>query len=718
MIIDTSQGDIEVIGDVKEFKTSIDPKNLEFITTLLSSNLYSDPEQSFIREIVSNAWDSHVEANNTDTPVIIKFNINNASNSITIRDYGTGLSPERFAEVYCNIGSSTKRDSNTYIGGFGIGKYSSLACSNTVYITSYYNNMAYYYIMLKSGNSITTNLLKEQPTTEKNGVEITIKGITNWSSYKKALNCIIFFPNVYIDGITHPLNSTKIKRFKNFAVSSQNTDLKLLLGNVLYPCNEYLFPDDIKGFLKELNYTGIVIKFDIGELGITPNRENIIYTSDTIDKISNRARAARKELYNMLSKALCKDYQNIEKYCEFYKGSLYYDPLQDSINTHYVGYKINKSDINTSYITFKGSNLSSEFPHIFSIFTTMLPNFKAVVYNDKLYSNKLIWVIRRWDTIASKKILICQNCNRLTATIKSYVREKYNNFAIIGDLSEDILKNHIEKNITYYNATSTSKHKDLVIKGVYDAIMAKSVVIDFNTDADFAAYKATLSSMKVPAKIEQKKTILYEIQGYRQSREFSRFSAALDYIKSLKKGVILANMDEDEHFWSALARIKNYAFIKANKETVAQIRELNLKCVVDMGWLLREDPLIDKVYTAVKCFPSGIIENLEGLQYTVNEQLYNEFYTICKFLDYSNFYKEHCKSTGKIDSYTEYICNKMKEYLIKWQEAKEIVGNSCAKSFSNMLSAAVIVKTGSYRINYRAYKDIKNNKLLKVLCRK
>lgn len=119
MIIDTSQGDIEVVGGVKEFKTSIDPKNLEFITTLLSSNLYSDPEQSFIREIVSNAWDSHVEAGTTDIPVIVKFKKCGDEGSVTIRDYGVGLSPERFQEVYCNIGSSTKRESNDYIGGFG-----------------------------------------------------------------------------------------------------------------------------------------------------------------------------------------------------------------------------------------------------------------------------------------------------------------------------------------------------------------------------------------------------------------------------------------------------------------------------------------------------------------------------------------------------------------------------------------------------------------------
>lgn len=119
MIIDTSQGNVEVIGDIKEFKTSIDPKNLEFITTLLSSNLYSDPEQSFIREIVSNAWDSHVEARTTDIPVIVKFSRDGGYYSVTIRDYGVGLSPERFQEVYCNIGSSTKRESNEFIGGFG-----------------------------------------------------------------------------------------------------------------------------------------------------------------------------------------------------------------------------------------------------------------------------------------------------------------------------------------------------------------------------------------------------------------------------------------------------------------------------------------------------------------------------------------------------------------------------------------------------------------------
>ena len=76
MIINNQESNIQVIGDITEFKSSIDPKNLEFITTLLSSNLYSAPERSFVREIVSNAWDAQVEAGTTDIPIIIKITEN------------------------------------------------------------------------------------------------------------------------------------------------------------------------------------------------------------------------------------------------------------------------------------------------------------------------------------------------------------------------------------------------------------------------------------------------------------------------------------------------------------------------------------------------------------------------------------------------------------------------------------------------------------------
>jgi len=109
----------QVYGDVSSNRVSIDVKNLDFITQILSSNLYSKPLNSFLREIISNAVDSHKEAGTTD-PIILDIGKSSGKLYIRIQDFGTGISRERFDEVYKFIGSSTKRESDEFIGSFGI----------------------------------------------------------------------------------------------------------------------------------------------------------------------------------------------------------------------------------------------------------------------------------------------------------------------------------------------------------------------------------------------------------------------------------------------------------------------------------------------------------------------------------------------------------------------------------------------------------------------
>ncbi len=723
MKIDTSQGNVEVIGDIKEFKTSIDPKNLEFITTLLSSNLYSDPEQSFIREIVSNAWDSHVEAGTTDIPVIVKFRNSGDEGSVTIRDYGVGLSPERFQEVYCNIGSSTKRESNDYIGGFGIGKYSSLACSNTVYITSYYEGTAYYYVMVKSGNSITTNLLMERPTEEKNGVEVTIKSIRNMEPFDKALQCIVFFPNVYIDGADRAskINGARLRRFNNFAAASIAIPSKLLLGNVLYPVQKYHLNFECRNFLYKLEDTGIVIKFDVGEINITPNRENIIYSSDTIKKIESRVMAAKKELDALVDAKIAKDYNDIMNYYKNVSKPVGYDPVSDTITAGGSYYIVEPAKMSNTSITYRGIDLRDDLSVINTILCMQLPNFRGAILNDKIYTKRMPWDLRNVNELRSTKVLVINSNARLVPAAKAYMRENYDGYGVMAYLDDSKFDLYVKNKTTF--TSQTSKNLDTIISGIYESLMRNAVMLDFDNDPNYLQYKLDLSTNRASDIKDIREAILYvwDERGIKHKENFKRFSTAVEYIKGLKKGVILANMDADDNLFSSLASSRGFTYIKARKDIVSDIRDLHLKCVIDMHWLTNEDPMLSVVKTVLKYIPDNLDYSLvREVCENVDSNLKKEFKKVreiyakyCSNMGYKGLVERDCIP---YDSYTEYICSKLKEYLSKHLEAKKL--SSTIGCMNETLTTAVVIKTKAYRVSGKAYNKFKNNKLLNVLCRK
>lgn len=728
MIIDTSQGNIETYGDIKEFKTSIDPKNLEFITTLLSSNLYSDPEQSFIREIVSNAWDSHVEAGTTDTPVIVKFCRNSwHDNSVTIRDYGTGLSPERFKEVYCNIGSSTKRESNDFIGGFGIGKYSSLACSNTVYITSYYEGTAYYYVMVKSGNSITTNLLMEKPTTEKNGVEVTIKNIESLDPYIKALDYIVFFPNVYVDCPGNDLNSAKLKRFTNFAAATIRTKSKLLLGNVLYPCNNSLLNRESRDFLDAIEDTGIVVRFEVGEINITPNRESIIYTLDTIKKIEARIKAAKDELDKIVDAKVTKDYDNLEEYYKAISTTVYYEPISDELNSSYMGYRVEPGEMSSTSVTFNGTDLRTLKSNISSLLSLKLPNFKGIICDDKVYQKKYSYSCWNGDQMKADKIVMLNEGTRLINSVKIYLRENWNRYAVMTYLTLDEFKDYIKEELKGVLALPDVPESAIVVEGAYDALLAKVKQVDLDSDDTYLKVKEELSAGNLGT-VATKEAILYVYDKNiccKNKLNFGRFTQALDYIKKLKKGVILANMDADESPLWNIAKLRGFILIKARKDIVADLKALNLTCLVDIDWVMNDDPVLRTVAAIKKSFPQGIDQGcVQRICNNISSDLSKEFKMICayynKYIVGSYNYPgiaSRAANQGKCDPYTMYICGLMKKYIEKHKEAEAVV-NSVTPDSPSVLTIAVVVRTRAYRVSTQAYKKMKDNKLLNVLCKK
>ena len=313
MILEQNKEKIQTYGDVQQNKVSIDPRNAEHIISILSSNLYSNPEESFLRETISNAVDSHKEAGTTD-PIILLFKTNGSKFDIVVRDYGTGISPERFDEIYRYIGSSTKRDSNAYIGSFGIGRFSALAVANVVYITSYYNGIANSYVMAKNGGGIDIDLVSSLETDERNGVEIRVQ-VNSVSGYDKILTNLCYISNLYIEcqgtdndsyysdwsslkSAVDRFNDRKIIDFGEFKYNTFITDNyyydtgKIVLGNIVYPIEfknivplpnyPRLTKSDISNILKDVNVT-----FSIGSLDVTPNRESLMYSERTIKTLQD-----------------------------------------------------------------------------------------------------------------------------------------------------------------------------------------------------------------------------------------------------------------------------------------------------------------------------------------------------------------------------------------------------------------------------------------------
>ena len=66
-----------------------------------------------------------------------------------------------------------------------------------------------------------------------------------------------------------------------------------------------------------------------------------------------------------------------------------------------------------------------------------------------------------------------------------------------------------------------------------------------------------------------------------------------------------------------------------------------------------------------------------------------------------------------------YICEKFKECTTAYTNLSKEVGLSTDDGdLKDLLMTAIVIKEKAFRVNLGAYNEVKNNKLLKVLCRK
>jgi hypothetical protein len=165
--------DIEQSGVIKQSFFSIKDKNLGVMFDIARKKIYTNKPLAIIREYCTNAYDAHVEAGISDKPIEVIFPTP-FNNTLTIRDFGYGLSEEFMLNDYVSYAESSKRDTNDQVGMLGLGCKSAFCYVNDFLITSYHDGTkSLYKAFIDDTRLGVIAKMYEEPTTET-GLEITI----------------------------------------------------------------------------------------------------------------------------------------------------------------------------------------------------------------------------------------------------------------------------------------------------------------------------------------------------------------------------------------------------------------------------------------------------------------------------------------------------------------------------------------------------------------
>lgn len=149
---------------------------------IFQKSLYQYRDVAFIRETIANAWDAHIDAGKTDTPIKITV----TKEQYTIQDFGDGIPHEMMQEIYLTMGKGTKRDNGLVTGGFGLGCKSPWAVCSEFTVKSTHNGLTSVYSALKSseetnGKPCLKPIVINQDQGLPNGVTVSVP-VTDYSS--------------------------------------------------------------------------------------------------------------------------------------------------------------------------------------------------------------------------------------------------------------------------------------------------------------------------------------------------------------------------------------------------------------------------------------------------------------------------------------------------------------------------------------------------------
>jgi hypothetical protein len=284
---------------------------------ILSSNIYTDKALAIVRELSCNAYDAHQLIGQT-APFKVTLPTY-FEPTLTISDSGPGLSQDDIFYLYMTYFGSNKRDTNTLIGGFGLGSKTPLSYTDMFTVVSHHQHVAKTYSIYRNAAGIPEVALLGEAPTDHHGLEVSLAvrpgDVSRFDD--AACRALQYFPvgsYQVINGEVEPIEYTfKSETLgipkRRFFSSAEGTNV--IMGNVAYAVDYSAL--SLTSEQAPYNKT-IDLFFDIGDLAVQASRERLSYDPQTIARLEERLLTVNDQLLGDLESSI----ENLEYPFQWY----------------------------------------------------------------------------------------------------------------------------------------------------------------------------------------------------------------------------------------------------------------------------------------------------------------------------------------------------------------------------------------------------------------
>lgn len=359
-----------VLSSPSRFKIKASAKAFKIL-----SGFYSEPILAIPRELGANAWDSHVKAGNTNK--MFEVHAPNALEPwFSIRDFGTGLSPEAIDTIYTTYFESTKTEDNDSDGCMGLGSKTPFNYTENFTVTSWYAGKKHVYnCFVDEAGAPNIMHIASENSDDASGLEVKfavkIGDINMWhEKITRAYEPFRFRPSIKGAKIEFKPRDY-IYSGKNWAMRNNNGDhyssrgCNAFMGNYCYPINTQAVRSAILNSTSStkhnvnveqaLSYGNFDLFFNIGDLEVAPNKEQLQYSDNnqTANAIAAAIAAAVTELKDLVYKSIEKPksrWEAMSLYTKYNGYSSSYSHIRSIIGDIVINYNGQKVLTNSENI--------------------------------------------------------------------------------------------------------------------------------------------------------------------------------------------------------------------------------------------------------------------------------------------------------------------------------------------------------------------------------